>query len=94
MHALRRIAVIVASAYALIWGVSWSLADLSIGVSGVAPGGESFSYYPGAFLGGLPPTPSLMSDAPQALAALGGAVGLVYSALTLVRSPRKSSPPN
>ena len=45
------------------------------------------AYYPGALLGGLPPQPWFWSDAPQLLAAVGGAIGMAVIARRLARPP-------
>lgn len=68
---------LIGLAYLLVWGVSWLTGDRSLVVFGVTDTGSSYSYYPGVLLGGLPPKPWPVSDAPQLLAAIVGGVGLV-----------------
>lgn len=86
-RALIRLTIAVTSGYALLWGVTWLTGDRSYGAFGWSGDGE-FHRYPGVFLGGLPPLPWPISDAPQALAAIGGFAGLVVLATDEVRRRR------
>jgi hypothetical protein len=45
-------------------------------VFGITDSGTSFSFHPGVFLGGLPPTPWSVSDLLPPIAAIIGGVGL------------------
>ncbi len=63
-------------AYLLVWGVTWLIGDRSNGVFGVTGSGVPYSFYPGVFLGGLPPKPWEGSGLPQLVATVLGGVGL------------------
>jgi hypothetical protein len=65
-----------ASAYALLWGVTWLIGDRTDGVFGVTQSGVAYSFYPGVFLGGLPPTLLGGFGVPQIVATVVGGVGL------------------
>ena len=77
MRSVVRDLALLGFAYLLVWGVSWAAGDRSASVFGETINGSGYSYYPGVLLGGLPPTPWPVSDAPQLLAALVGGVGLI-----------------
>jgi hypothetical protein len=68
---------LLALAYVLVWGVTWTMGDRSSGVFGVTASGTAYSFHPGVFLGGLPPTPWPVSDLPQVVAAVVGGIGLI-----------------
>ncbi len=85
-----RLMLFVVSAYAVVWGATWVSADMSYGVSGTRPTGEPFQLHPGAWFGGLPPTPTPMSDAPPFLALIAGVVGIVAVGINLRRSRHAS----
>lgn len=78
-------ALVAASGYALVWGVSWFAGDRSAAVFGMAANGSMFSSYLGVLLGGLPPTPSMDTDLPQLLAAVAGLAGLAVLAAMALR---------
>ena len=93
---LFRLALVVTCAYAFVWGVSWLAGDQSSFEAAFTDDGLIYSRYPGVFAGGLPPQPWPDSDAPQALAAVAGAVGIFAiagSTLAACRRRRRSSPP-
>lgn len=83
---VRALGLVVLLAYMAVWGVSWMTGDRSTGVFGWSEAGGAFQSYPGVFLGGLPPNPGIVSDAPPALGAVVGIGGLV---VLLVRRVRK-----
>ena len=68
---------LLASTYLFVWGVTWMTGDRSSGVFGETDFGTSYSFHPGVFLGGLPPTPWPVSDLPQVVAAVVGGIGLI-----------------
>jgi hypothetical protein len=89
MGTLMRISVTAVSVYILVWGVTWLTGDLSRGAFGTMMGVE-FGFYPGVFLGGLPPRPSFDSDLPLGVAVVLGVVGLLAVVLDWRR--RRSAP--
>ena len=77
--------------YLFMWGLSWLTGDQSQAVFGFTDTGSSYSYYPGVLLGGLPPRPWPVSDAPQLLAAIVGAFGLAVLIVPRARGDRPST---
>ena len=74
-NALWALALVVC-AYLLVWGVTWLIGDRSNGIFGVTSSGVAYSFYPGVFLGGLPPKPWEGTGLPQLAATVLGGVGL------------------
>jgi hypothetical protein len=78
LRLIGRLGLGLGFAYALVWGFTWLTGDRSYGTFGWSDSGGEFHTYPGVFMGGLPPLPWPQSDAPQAIAAVVGAIGLVW----------------
>jgi hypothetical protein len=73
---------VVAFAYLFVWGVTWLLGDRSLAYPTITL--PHSLYFPGVFLGGLPPVPAPDADLELLAATIVGALGVLLGLLLVV----------